>query len=54
MPALEFAHDQLAIAIDVCADLQHGRLAVKLRRMREVMTMIAVRQGLLPPEEMEQ
>jgi len=28
MPALEFAHDQLAIAIDVCADLQHGCLAV--------------------------
>jgi hypothetical protein len=26
----------------------------ELRRMQEVMTMIAVRQGLLPPEEMEQ
>src|SRR5215472_17636116 len=28
MPALEFAHDQLAIAIDVCADLQHWRFTV--------------------------
>ena len=26
----------------------------ELRRMQEVMTMIAVRQGLLPPEETEQ
>jgi hypothetical protein len=26
----------------------------ELRRMQEVMTMIAVRQGLLPPEQMEQ
>src|SRR3977135_899975 len=28
VPALEFAHDQLAIAIDVRADLQHWCLAI--------------------------
>jgi hypothetical protein len=28
VPALEFAHDQLAIAIDVRADLQHRRFTV--------------------------
>ena len=36
MPALEFAHNQLAIAIDVRADLQHGRLAVASGQRRQV------------------
>src|SRR5262252_2910008 len=34
--ALEFAHDQLAIAINICADLQHWRFAVASGKRRQV------------------
>src|ERR1700730_16247995 len=36
VPALEFAHDQLAIAIDVGADLQHRRFTVASCQRRQV------------------
>ena len=36
VPALEFAHDQLAIAIDVRADLQHRRFTVASGQRRQV------------------
>ena len=35
-PALDFAHDQLTIAINVRADLQHRRLAIASRQRRQV------------------
>src|SRR5580698_4728228 len=36
VPALEFAHDQLAIAIDVRANLQHRRFTVASCQRRQV------------------
>src|SRR5215471_12692827 len=36
VPALEFAHDQLAIAIDVRADLQHRCFTVASSQRRQV------------------
>jgi hypothetical protein len=36
MPALELAHDQLAVAIDVRADLQNRRLAIASRQRRQI------------------
>src|SRR6516164_10099978 len=36
VPALEFAHDQLAVAIDVRANLQNRRLAIASRQRRQI------------------
>ncbi len=36
MSALQFAHDQLTIAIEVGADLQHGGLAIAPGQRRQI------------------
>src|SRR5215471_4731477 len=36
MPAFELAHDQLAVAINVCADLQHRCLAIASSQRRQI------------------
>ena len=36
MPALQLAHDALAVAVDVGADLQHGCPAIAARQRRQI------------------